>query len=107
MGKVQSQSETPKLIWGNLDKKQEQELPDNFDPSTNYFIKLWKEKKFDGQLMVVKSTIKYQVYDDLAFDQSFETVVNKKTQAESKPVIQSLGFNYQILHNPNKQEPVV
>ena len=106
MDKAQSQLEIVKA-WGNLDKEQEQELPEKFDQSNSYFVKLWKEKRFDGQFLVVKSTVKYQVYDEMSFDQSFGTIVNKKTQAESRPVIQSLGYNYKVLHNPNKQESVL
>jgi len=77
-------------------------LPENFNQNTQYFVKLWKTKKFDGELLPIKSSIKYQTYDDLAFDQSFGTTIDRNTKEESQPLIQRIGYNYEVLHNPNK-----
>lgn len=90
------------MQWGNLDSKQENELPTNFDADNQYYVKLWKVMKLrDGQVVIDNRSVKFQAYDDLAFDQSFGTTIDKNKK-ESIPLIQKLGFQYQVLHNPNK-----
>ena len=99
---AQSEEQTQVLEWGNLDKNNECKLPEKFDSKNNYFVKLWKTMKLrDGQVVVDRRSVKFQCYDEMAFEQSFGTTISKGQQ-ETTPLIQKLGFTFKVLHNPNK-----
>lgn len=90
------------LKFGNLDSKKECELPNKFNRDNFFFVKMWKTIKLpDGKLVEDSRTVKYQVFDELNFDAMFGTIVDRSGN-ESIPVVQKLGFKFQVLHNPNK-----